>query len=48
MSEVSFLDISKAIDRVWHGGLNYKIKCVGINSTLTKLTKNILEWDFKV
>ena len=25
-----FLDISKASDRVWHEGLIYKIKCMGI------------------
>ena len=26
-----FLDISKAFDRVWHKGLLYKLKCMGIN-----------------
>ena len=26
-----FLDIFKAFDRVWHKGLLYKLKCMGIN-----------------
>ena len=26
-----FLDISKAFDKVWHGGLTYKLKCNGIS-----------------
>ena len=26
-----FLDISKAFDRMWHKGLLYKLKCMGIN-----------------
>ena len=29
-----FLDISKAIDRVWHDGLIYKIKSFEISGTL--------------
>ena len=32
-----FFDISKAFDRVWHKGLLFKLKCVGISGTL-------LEW----
>ena len=34
-----FLDMSKALDRVWHDGPVHKIKCVGINSTVHKLRK---------
>ena len=26
-----FLDISKTFDRVWHKGLLYKVKCMGID-----------------
>ena len=26
-----FLDISKALDRVWHKGLLYKLKCMSID-----------------
>ena len=29
-----FLDISKAFDRVWHKGLLYKLKCLGIKEPL--------------
>ena len=29
-----FLDISKAFDRVWHRGLQYKLKCLGIDDPL--------------
>ena len=32
-----FFDISEAFDRVWHKGLLFKLKCVGISGTL-------LEW----
>ena len=32
-----FLDISKAFDRVWHDGLIYKVKCIGINGMFLKL-----------
>ena len=36
------LDISKAFDRVWHDGLIYKIKSVGISGPLLKLIENFL------
>ena len=29
-----FLDISKAFDRLWHEGLLYKLKCIGIEGKL--------------
>ena len=30
MSDVYFLHKSKAFDRVWHEGLIYKVKCIGL------------------
>ena len=37
-----FLDISKAFDKVWHEGLIYKIKSMGISGELWKLLENYL------
>ena len=37
-----FLDISKAFDRVWHKGLLYKLKCMGINGNFLKLVESFL------
>ena len=37
-----FLDISKAFDRVWHKGLLYKLKCMGINENFKKLVESFL------
>ena len=37
-----FLDISKAFDRIWHEGLIYKIKSVGISRPLLKLNESFL------
>jgi hypothetical protein len=34
---ILFMDISKAFDRVWHSGLLYKLKTIGVDD-------NILEW----
>ena len=31
-----FCDVSKAFDRVWHKGLQFKLNSVGINGTLLK------------
>ena len=38
-----FLDISKSSDRVWHDGLIYKVKCIGINGMFLKLITSFLE-----
>ena len=38
----SFLDISKAFDRVWHEGLLFKLKSNGIDGPLFDLLKNYL------
>ena len=37
-----FLDISKAIDKVWHGGLIFKLEQNGISGNLLKLLQNYL------
>ena len=37
-----FLDISKAFDKVWHEGLIYKIKSMGISGELCKPLENYL------
>ena len=37
-----FLDLSKTFDRVWHKGLLYKLKCMGINGKLLKLVESFL------
>ena len=37
-----FLDISKAFDKVWHEGLLYKLKSMGISGELIKLPENYL------
>ena len=37
-----FFDISKIFDRVWHKGLLYKVKCMGIDGNFQKLVKSFL------
>ena len=37
-----FLDLSKAFDKVWHDGLIYKLKSLGISGSLLKLIQNYL------
>ena len=37
-----FLDISETFDRLWHKGLLYKFKCMGINGNLLKLFESFL------
>ena len=38
-----FLDISKAFDRVWHKGLLFKLKSIGIDGPLYLLLENYLK-----
>ena len=42
-----FLDISKAFDKVWHDGLLYKLKSMGISGELYKLLENYLSNRFQ-
>ena len=42
-----FLDISKAFDKVWHEGLLYKLKSMGISEELFKLLENYLSGRFQ-
>ena len=37
-----FLDISKAFDKVWHDGLLYKLKCLGVEGDFYNILKNYL------
>ena len=37
-----FLDLSKALDKVWHEGLLYKLKSNGINGNALQLIKSFL------
>jgi hypothetical protein len=38
-----FLDVSKAFDRVWHSGLLYKLKSLGIEGSLLNWLENYLQ-----
>ena len=42
-----FLDSSKAFDKVWHDGLIYKLKSLGISGSLLKLIQNYLDNRFQ-
>ena len=42
-----FLDISKAFDKVWHAGLLYKLKPMGISGELYDLLENYLSEKFQ-
>ena len=42
-----FLDISKAFDKVWHKGLLYKLKSLGISGGLYNLLENYLSGRFQ-
>ena len=37
-----FLDLSKALDRVWHAGLLYKLESNGFSGNLLKLIRSFL------
>ena len=37
-----FLDISKAVDKVWHDGLIFKLRCNGISGSLLDVFQNYL------
>ena len=43
----AFLNKSKAFDKVWHEGLLYKLKSMGISGKLYNLLKTIFQVDFK-
>ena len=38
----TFLDISKAFDKVWHKGLIFKLKTYGVEGNVLKLLENYL------
>ena len=38
----TFLEISEALDKVWHEGLNFKLKAYGVDGNLLKLLENYL------
>ena len=40
---IIFCDISKAFDKVWHKGLLFKLKALGISGNLLSLLKNYLD-----
>ena len=42
-----FLDISEAFDKVWHEGLIFKLKSVGISDALIDLIRSFIENRFQ-
>ena len=42
-----FLDISKAVDRVWHEGLIYKVKRTGVTGLPLELIQSFLSHRFQ-
>ena len=43
----NFLDISKALDKVWHEGLLFKLERIGISGNLLSLLKSFLSNRFQ-
>ena len=39
----NFLDISKAFEKVWHEGLLYKLKSIGVSGNLFNLFRSFLD-----
>ena len=37
-----FLDMSKAFDKIWHEGLIFKLKLVGVTDSLLRLMESFL------
>ena len=42
-----FLDISEAFDKVWHEGLIFKLKSMGISDALIDLIRSFIENRFQ-
>ena len=42
-----FLDMSKAFDKVWHQGLIFKLKSIGVSDSLLSLTESFLSNRFQ-
>ena len=42
-----FLDISKAFDKVWHQGLIFKLKSLGVSDSLSNLIESFLSNRFQ-
>lgn len=40
---IAYLDVSKAFDKVWHGGLIHKITMAGISTNLVKIIHSFLQ-----
>ena len=41
------LDICKAFDKVWHGGLLFQIECIGMSRNLLSIIKDLLNNRFQ-
>ena len=42
-----FIDMSKAFDKVWHQGLIFKLKSIGVSDTLLSLIESFLSNRFQ-
>ena len=43
-----FLDMSKAFDKVWHQGLIFKLKSIGVSDSLLSLIESFLSNRFQI